>query len=193
MCQTKISKSEYKYYQKYKQKAKFKSPEEELEYAKTILHKCNRCFKLLSLDNFMGNTSGDLPFDKNGYRYRRKECIGCLNEYRQGKNKALAFAKANGLPTKAPEGAVCAICSSTNKLCFDHEHGGDFNFRGWLCRSCNIGIGLVSSHSKTTDFESIVKTLAYLFNAQKSDDIKAKYLEILTNMVNSFKQEIIVT
>lgn len=192
MCQTKISKSEYKHYQNYAKKAKFKSPEEELEYAKTIYKVCGECLRLLSLDNFRGNTSGDLPFDKDGYRYRRGECIDCSKKYREGKKIALALAKANGLPTKAPEGIVCAICSSTNNLCFDHDHEGNNSFRGWLCKSCNIGIGLISAHSETTDFEAICRVSSYIFKAQTSDDIKAKYLEILTNMINSLKQEIII-
>jgi len=189
MCENRIQPNEYKYYTDNADKAKFKSPEEELEYAKSNFKKCIKCGELCSLDNFKGNTSGSSPFDKNGYRYRRGECISCSKKYQKGKSTAIKLAKLNGLPTKAPEGAICGICGRGDNLCFDHNHTGDNSFRGWLCNGCNISIGILSSHGKRTEFDAIMDVLKYLVNNQKSNDIKSEYIENLTNMVNSLKEE----
>lgn len=36
----------------------------------------------------------------------------------------------------------CAICGATDKLCWDHNHATG-KFRGTLCNTCNLGIGLL--------------------------------------------------
>ena len=35
----------------------------------------------------------------------------------------------------------CEICEATKDLCGDHDHVTD-SFRGTLCRTCNLGLGL---------------------------------------------------
>ena len=35
----------------------------------------------------------------------------------------------------------CEICEATKDLCGDHDHVAD-SFRGTLCRTCNLGLGL---------------------------------------------------
>lgn len=41
-----------------------------------------------------------------------------------------------------PRPEFCEICSLKKRLCLDHDHG-DGKFRGWLCASCNRGLGLL--------------------------------------------------
>jgi hypothetical protein len=38
------------------------------------------------------------------------------------------------------EGKSCAICGSTERICWDHCHRTGV-FRGWLCGHCNSGLG----------------------------------------------------
>jgi hypothetical protein len=39
----------------------------------------------------------------------------------------------------------CEICGSTNDLCWDHNHKTG-NFRGTLCKKCNVAIGLLKDN-----------------------------------------------
>ena len=50
----------------------------------------------------------------------------------------------------------CEICSSTENLCYDHDHV-TMEFRGVLCRSCNKAIGQLGD-----SYESVEKALNYL-------------------------------
>lgn len=34
----------------------------------------------------------------------------------------------------------CQICFGEGIICYDHNHATG-EFRGWLCRSCNVGLG----------------------------------------------------
>lgn len=36
--------------------------------------------------------------------------------------------------------AACQVCSSTDRVCFDHSHTTQ-KFRGWLCHHCNLVLG----------------------------------------------------
>ena len=46
-----------------------------------------------------------------------------------------------------PDSTVCDCCGliSTEKLVFDHCHD-ELKWRGWLCRKCNTGIGLLGDN-----------------------------------------------
>lgn len=54
------------------------------------------------------------------------------------------------------DGASCAICGSTENLALDHDHN-DGTLRGFLCRACNTGIGLLRE-----DVEVLAKAIEYL-------------------------------
>jgi hypothetical protein len=195
MCKNKSKKTstdpslstEQLYYVNFRHKPNYKTFEEELKYATTTYKKCNKCSRTLSLINFSGNTSGDSPFNKNGYRYRRGECISCTAEYRKEKKEAEKLAKANGIPAKAPEGTVCYNCGRGGNLCFDHDHDGSKSFRGWLCNNCNIALGILKSNGKKTDFDGLMSMLAYLITYQKSPDIRNEYSHKLNDLINSHK------
>jgi hypothetical protein len=51
---------------------------------------------------------------------------------------------------------VCSICGETKKLQVDHDHDTD-NYRGLLCRECNLGLGLFSDN-----ITSLLNAVAYL-------------------------------
>mgnify|MGYP001573277352 CR=1 FL=1 len=54
-------------------------------------------------------------------RYRRK-LKGCIDPHGDVKRGA------------------CEVCETECELCYDHDHATGL-FRGWLCRSCNNGLG----------------------------------------------------
>jgi hypothetical protein len=65
-------------------------------------------------------------------------CKSCMREYSKGKRVALK----NSTPKPVVDTA-CECCGKITKpydLQFDHCHETHV-FRGWICRSCNMGIG----------------------------------------------------
>ena len=136
--------------------AKFKTPEEEFEYNKTKFKSCNKCSKNLSYNCFGNNTSGKYPFDRNGYRLKRGDCIECNKKLSKGKQLAVKIAKQNGIQSKAPEGTCCEICGKTDNIVFDHHHSKE-EFRGWLCNGCNRSIGMLGE-----DIKAAIDVVNYL-------------------------------
>jgi hypothetical protein len=75
------------------------------------------------------------------------------------------FAVNNNITTKLKETApptsgFCDCCNKplADKYCLDHDHN-TLEFRGWLCYSCNTGLGKLGD-----DIEGLEKGLAYLRN-----------------------------
>ena len=60
--------------------------------------------------------------------------------------------------TKAapPRPQHCQCCNKQAELVPDHYRGTN-KFRGWICRSCNLGIGKLGD-----DIEGITQALNYL-------------------------------
>lgn len=58
--------------------------------------------------------------------------------YRISKRYGVGIAEARDLVAKMPR--HCEICAMEEKLNFDHDHSTGAH-RGWLCGSCNWGIG----------------------------------------------------
>jgi hypothetical protein len=142
-------------------KAKFNSAEEELEWSRTQIKKCNKCNEDLPLSYFNGNTSSSDSFDRNGYRLRRGDCIKCNREHGKGKNEAKKLAKEEGIPFKAPEGTKCEICPAVTNIVFDHDHSTN-KFRGWLCDPCNRSLGVLGDN-----IQGLVNAINYV-NKSKS-------------------------
>jgi hypothetical protein len=148
--------TENKHYTTHTKPHKFATPEAEREWARTQPKACSKCKVVCPLSYFNGNTSGADPFDRNGYRLRRPECRGCTKKAAAGKNEAAAVARKLGMTTKAPAGTCCALCDSSERLVFDHDHTTN-RFRGWLCDPCNRSMGVLGD-----SVEGLLRALNYL-------------------------------
>ena len=83
----------------------------------------------------------------------RRKCKPCYN-----KNSAITrqLKRENPYPHKDPTCECCGTVATKEVLNLDHCHD-DKTFRGWLCRSCNTGIGALGDN-----IEGLEKAMAYL-------------------------------
>ena len=85
---------------------------------------------------------------KDNHDGRCKEC--------NNKHSRLIF---NLKKTAPPKPSTCDCCGKqSNDIVFDHCHDTD-KFRGWICRTCNAGIGQLGDN-----IEGLELGLAYLRN-----------------------------
>lgn len=75
-----FTENEYNLYKILNIKQSFLTPEEEYNYSKNIYKMCKQYNINKCINNFNKNTSGTVPFDKNGYRLRRPECSICTKK-----------------------------------------------------------------------------------------------------------------
>ena len=80
----------------------------------------------------------------------------CKDCYKENNNVVYVLRKENPYPYENPVCECCGIESHSEVLCLDHCHIEKV-FRGWLCRSCNTGIGSLGD-----DIEGLEKGLTYL-------------------------------
>ena len=80
----------------------------------------------------------------------------CKDCYKKNSNVVYGLRKENPYPYENPVCECCGIESHSEVLCLDHCHIEKV-FRGWLCRSCNTGIGSLGD-----DIEGLEKGLTYL-------------------------------
>lgn len=74
----------------------------------------------------------------NGYSYWGCRCSPCVESVRAYKDSIMTPPDDMPLP---PRPDRCQCCSSASgELLRDHDHISGY-FRGWLCASCNSGIG----------------------------------------------------
>lgn len=144
-----------------KKALKFPTAEAEFAWARTQIKACSKCDTDLPLTCYAGNTSGSDPFDSDGYRRHRPECLSCTKKAGSGKTAAAATAKRLGMPIKPPAGTPCELCGKTDNIVFDHDHETD-TFRGWLCNPCNRSIGVLGD-----DVAGLIKVLNYVNRAEK--------------------------
>ncbi len=106
-----------------------------------FLHKvCNRCNRLLPLENFQKNQNG-----KNNRVVRRPSCNDCREKI-DGKDMP-GKVKREWNRTK-PHMTIweCPICKKrtipglTSKIVLDHNHHTGMP-NAWICDSCNTGLG----------------------------------------------------
>lgn len=96
----------------------------------------------------------------DGYRLMTNtNCISCQNRI----SKERSAIKRKFKDFKEPEyGTECDMCHKPVyrnwQLDHDHETG---EFRGWLCKQCNTGLGLCGD-----TLESLEKAVLYLKNAR---------------------------
>lgn len=139
-----LTKNEHNHYTKYSDVCKFKSADEEFTWADTQIKECNKCKKNIPLTCFAFSTSGRFPFNKNGVRYRRGDCLECGCKIGKGTTNAKKIAETLGISTKPTKNDKCGFCGCTEKLVFDHDHKKE-TFRGWLCDPCNRAYGTLES------------------------------------------------
>lgn len=108
---------------------------------------CNICHKLRSTTEFAKNQNA-----KNNRSVRRPSCQKCRKRL-EGVN--ISSAEKNKWSKSKPvdEPFECPICSKrtiagiTSKVVLEHDHRSG-KVRGWVCDSCNTGIGRFKDDKK---------------------------------------------
>lgn len=65
------------------------------------------------------------------------------------------------LAMKAKQGNKCAICTRRRILCLDHNHSSG-KIRGFLCRRCNLFVGLLETFRESAYQTICTRTLNYI-------------------------------
>jgi hypothetical protein len=107
------------------------------QYPKKI---CNICHRLLGTENFVRNQNG-----VNNRHVRRPSCETCRKTLEgTPPNSHAKRERERNKPYKIPfECPICGkrtIAGVTSKIVLDHNHNTG-EIRGWVCDSCNTGIG----------------------------------------------------
>ena len=78
---------------------------------------------------------------------RRKTCRKCRAKRPKDKEKIRSYKeKAKYGITREKIGPnLCMICGATKHICIDHCHETN-QVRGLLCRSCNLGLGMLGDN-----------------------------------------------
>ena len=106
---------------------------------------------------------GDTLEDANCYMTQVGPKVYRSNCCRPCKRSSMAtIRKLKMVHPRPPVGAPCECCGRIDKLQLDHAHGGERAFRGWLCKSCNVGIGHLGDSA-----EGLAKAVAYLAAAEE--------------------------
>jgi hypothetical protein len=91
---------------------------------------CVLCNQTFNQANFYMGTFSDSKLNIKKLNNRCKDCV----------NKEKGITKKLKKNYKHLKGDSCDLCGVKTKLDLDHDHKTK-KFRGWLCRSCNMGIG----------------------------------------------------
>ena len=122
---------------------------------------CLHCHKNFPLHHYEKKKS-----EKN----YRNICKSCRKHNRQ----SLTRLKREHLKThpRPAHNQPCAICEQEGlKLVFDHCHKTG-NFRGWICRKCNTGLGQLGD-----TLECIERSRKYLIRARQSYSNNAVHIQ----------------
>ena len=107
---------------------------------------CVECGKMLNPESGYVISSSN----RTGKLYLASACRPCQN------HRVQVVAKLKQKHEHPPAGTPCQCCGRISKLFLDHTHGDD-KFRGWICRECNSGIGLLGDSA-----ESLKRAWEYL-------------------------------
>jgi hypothetical protein len=69
-----------------------------------------------------------------------------------------------------PPTGICQLCSKTAKLVLDHDHETG-KFRGWLCNSCNVGLGNLGDN-----MAGLIRAMTYLNGSSTSATLASERL-----------------
>ena len=101
--------------------------------------------------------------------YVRSECLDCEKKLA----KQLREIKKNS----PPKPNCCECCGQpTSTLIPDHDHVTG-QFRGWLCRNCNQGIGKLGDNITT-----LQNAIRYLQCSKTSTSFVQKYIQYLKQL-----------
>lgn len=117
---------------------------------------CNVCHKYLDVNQFSKNQNG-----KDNRTIRRPSCNECRKVI---DGTPLKRSEAKKWNKEKPDMAIfeCPICHKTtiagltSKVVLDHDHDTGMG-RGWICDSCNTGIGRFKD-----DIKLLVNAIKYL-------------------------------
>lgn len=73
---------------------------------------------------------------KDNAEYRTLDTTQCKKCRKKHANVIIELKKKHPYPTDS----ICECCGKVKKLALDHGHT-DYEFRGWLCSKCNVGMG----------------------------------------------------
>ena len=110
---------------------------------------CGQCGDLMTIDNRVKKS-----VSKSGKQYYMSRCHTCIDESETILRK---LKKEHPQPSA---GTPCACCKRIDKLFCDHDHSTK-EFRSWICRNCNSGIGLLGDSEA-----GLRQALAYLERAR---------------------------
>jgi hypothetical protein len=71
--------------------------------------------------------------------YLKTRCTDCTNRERKDTRRL------NRIFSPPPPGSPCECCARVRPLLLDHDHQTS-QFRGWLCRECNSGLGFLGDN-----------------------------------------------
>ena len=102
---------------------------------------------------------------KHGVQYWLSSCKTCI---RENQRVLKVLKKDHPMP---PSGTPCQLCGRIDILFCDHDHVTK-EFRGFVCRKCNSGIGALG------DCEAgVAKALAYLQKTRSSERSRSPALK----------------
>jgi hypothetical protein len=97
-----------------------------IKWKKHVFYVTKHLIKII----FIWVHSSDSKLNIKKLNNRCKDCV----------NKEKGITKKLKKNYKHLKGDSCDLCGVKTKLDLDHDHKTK-KFRGWLCRSCNMGIG----------------------------------------------------
>ena len=107
--------------------------------------RCKSCGDTLEDGNCYLNHVGAKTYRSNCCRPCKRAQMATVRQLRK-------------LHPRPPVGTPCECCMRIDsKLQLDHEHGGARQFRGFLCKNCNVGLGHLGDSAKT-----LAQAVAYL-------------------------------
>ena len=111
----------------------------------SVTKKCKICGKVKDISRFYKNAA-----------WRRPECTNCFNEIQN------QYSKLRKNYTTPELGTPCECCGKTDEILqWDHCHETQ-SHRGWLCYSCNTGIGKLGDN-----LEGVTNAMNYLLRTCK--------------------------
>lgn len=123
---------------------------------------CDRCYKYLSTEEYFQNNR----LKKDNIITKRPSCKSC-RKIKDG--VSIPVRQREKWEQERPVNGslfTCPICGKTtivgiSKVVLDHNHLNG-NVRGWLCESCNTGIGRFDDH-----IDIIKNAITWLKNEEK--------------------------